>query len=295
MINIIFYCNWESSPQELLDRYKLMTKNDSGIWNNLVGVTDLNKADVIIFIEGIPKKFDLKLLKNKKVICFPREPLNDNKNWNSYNFKYGFNYSEIHHVVTDPQFIDKNYDFLSNLKYNNREKNFSAIISNKNNGPGYSLRRNFLIKLSKKYPTLCDIYGAGWNNELGSSYKGELNCYHKKYNKTIDNTKFDALINYKYSICIENCSKKNYFSEKFTDAILCWTIPVYYGCPNISEYFPKESYYEIDIKKDNCVEQIKDVIKNPITQKNIDALTKARELILDNYNIWAVISNIINN
>lgn len=291
MINIIFYCNWGSSPQELLNRYKMMTKNDSGIWNNLNGVSECDKAEIIIFIEGIPKNFNLKLLENKQVICFPREPLNDNKNWNSYNFKYGFNYNKIHHVVTNPEFIDKNYDFLHNLEYIEHKNNLSTIISNKKGAFNYEIRRNLLINISNNYPNLCDIFGAGWNNELGSSYKGQLDGYHQKYNKNINNTKFNALINYKYSICIENCCKKNYFSEKFTDAILCWTIPIYYGCPNISEYFPKDSYYEVNINEDECIEKIKTIINKPITEKNILALKEARNLILNKYNIWSTIEN----
>lgn len=288
MTNIIFYCNWGSSPRELLDRYKLMTKNDSGIWNNLIGVTDFNKADIIIFIEGIPNNFNLNLLNYKKFICLPREPL-VNKNWERFNLPTGFTYDNFIHVVTNPQFIDKNYDFLSSLEYKESDNLFSAIISNKNNGLGYKLRRSILLNLSKNYPNLCDIYGAGWGKELGSSYKGELDGYHK--NTMSKNTKFSGLINYKYSLCIENCSRKNYFSEKFTDAILCWTIPIYYGCTNIAEYFPKDSYYEVNINEDNCIEKIKTIINKPITKKNILALKQARDLILNKYNIWSVIEN----
>ena len=195
------------------------------------------------------------------------------------------------HVVTNPQFIDKDYDFLLKLKYNDSINNFSAIISNKNNYFGYQLRINFLINLSNKYPGLCDIYGADWNKELGISYKGELGNYH---NRNKNNTsKYDGLINYKYSLCIEPCCRKNYFSEKFTDAILCWTIPIYYGCLNISDYFPSDCYYYIDINNSNSLEKLKEIINKPITQKNIEALEIARNLILNKYNIWQNIDDII--
>ena len=290
MINIIFYCNWGTSSIELLNKYKLMTKNDLGIWNNLKGINDINKADIIIFLEGISKNFNLNLLNNKKVICFPREPY-QKKNWINLHLCKGFTYDNIIHVVTNPQFLNKNYDFLINLKYNNHQhkKKLSAIISNKNFNSSYQLRREFLINLSKKYPSLCDIYGSGWNNELGKSYKGKLDCYHNTINS--NNTKFNGLINYKYSICIENCSRKNYFSEKFTDAILCWTIPIYYGCTNILDYFPKDSYYLIDIKDKNCLDKIKNIIEKPITNINIKALEESRLLILNKYNIWNMIEN----
>lgn len=291
MKNIIFYCNWGNNTNELLNRYKKNTKNNLGIWNNLNGVIDINIADIVIFVEGIPNNFDLNCLKNKKVICFPREPF-VNKNWEKYNFRHGYTYDNFFHVFTNPEFIAKTYDFLNDLKYTTREKKLSAIISNKNCGIGYSLRRNLLIKMSKEYPDLCDIYGSGWCNELGTSYKGKLNAYHN--DSEITKTKYDGLINYNYSLCIENCNKDNYFTEKITDAILCWTIPIYYGCTNISKYFPKDSYYEINIRDENCIEQIKTIINKPITEKNILALKEARNLILNKYNIWNMIENVDN-
>ena len=59
MINIIFYCNWGSNSIELLEKYKLMTPNNNGIWKNLKGITNLNEADYIIFLEGIPNNFNI--------------------------------------------------------------------------------------------------------------------------------------------------------------------------------------------------------------------------------------------
>jgi hypothetical protein len=290
MIKVVFYSNYSSS-YKLLDSYKTWTPGNMGIWNNICGVIDINNADCVIFLEAIPNGFDLTTLTDKIVICFPREPFG-NKNWKKYN---GFTYDNYYHVVTNPAFINKNYDFLNNLKYipSVKNKKFSAVISNKNFGHGYQQRRLFLIKMASMYPNLCDIYGKGWGNELGTSYKGELECYHTKNDKS--DGKFPALINYNYSLCIENCSKKNYFTEKFTDCILSWCIPIYYGCTNISEYFPEGSYYEIDITNSNCIENIINIINTPISQKNIEALKEARDLVMNKYNVWSSIESVINN
>ena len=291
MKNIIFFCNWNNNPKTLLDKYKLFTKNNKGEWNNLKGVININESDIVVFLEGIPNNFDLNLLKNKQVICYPREPFfNIKKNWIKYNFKCGFTYDNYFHVVTNPQFLDKTYDFLNNLKYEEilKNKKLSIICSGKN----YPHRKKFIINASNYFKETCDIYGSKWKkNELNNqSYKGELGCYHNNINN-YNKTKYDGLINYKYSICIENLNRKNYFSEKFTDAILCWTIPIYYGCPNILNYFPEDSFYVIDITKDDCFEKINDIINKPITKKNIDALTIARDLILNKYNIWESINS----
>jgi hypothetical protein len=36
---------------------------------------------------------------------------------------------------------------------------------------------------------------------------------------------------------VENCKEDNYFSEKLIDCLLCGTVPIYWGAPDISEYF----------------------------------------------------------
>jgi len=292
-MKIIFFCNWGEDSEDLLSRYKKLTNNNLGIYKNLIGVNNIDEADYIIFIEGIPKNFNINYLLKKKVICFPREPNIKTKNWEKFKLRYGFTYDTFYHVVTNPEFINKDYDFLKKLEYQESKNKLSCIMSNKNNGDGYKLRYHFLKNFVEEYPNVCDIYGYGWKKELGVSYKGELGCYHNK-NEAGSNTKYDALINYKYSICIENCEKNNYFSEKFTDSILCWTIPIYFGCINISDYFPENSYYYVDIKDENVNQKIKDIIERPITKENIDALKKARELILNKYNIWNSMYEIIN-
>lgn len=291
-MKVIFLCNWGSSETGLLETYKKFTKNNSGIFENIQGVNNIEESDCIVFLEGIPNKFDLSLLNSKKVICFPREP-KITKNWEKLDIQYGFTYNNFYHVVTYPQFIDKSYDFLSKMKYNNRKLNVSAIVSSKCYDDDYKKRIRFFITLSLFDNSLCDIYGFGWKNQLGKSYKGPLDSYHNKKYGT-NQSKYDALINYKYSICIENCSQKNYFTEKITDAILCWCIPIYYGCTNISEYFPEGSYYWIDINDENVYENVKKIVNLPITEKNILALSEARELILNKYNIWSTIKNINN-
>ena len=291
MITCYFLCNWGETSEELLNRFKLITSNNIGVWKNSIkGTSDLNTAECVITLEGFPNNYNYNLIKNKQIICFPREP-NGKKNWENLYLKYGYTYNNCIHVFTTPSFISKTYDFLNKLSYCRPEKKLSAVMSNKNLNINYHVRIQFLINLSKKYPNLCDMYGFGWTNELGSSYKGELGSYHR--NKTNVKTKYNALIDYDYSICIENCTKKNYFTEKFTDAILCWTIPIYHGCPNIDEYFPEDCYYAIDINNENSLEIVNNIVKNPISEKNIEALKIARELILNKYNLWNYIYEIV--
>ena len=49
-----------------------------------------------------------------------------------------------------------------------------------------------------------------------------------------------------FHICIENVSKKYYFSEKLIGCFLCKSIPVYFGCTNISDYFDTKGMFIVD-------------------------------------------------
>lgn len=61
----------------------------------------------------------------------------------------------------------------------------------------------------------------------------------------------------KFSIIIENSSDMNYFSEKLIDCLLAKTIPLYWGCHNISDFFDKSGIIVF-----STVEELIDIINN---------------------------------
>ena len=69
-----------------------------------------------------------------------------------------------------------------------------------------------------------------------------------------------------YSVVVESSSEPNYFSEKLIDCLITKTIPIYWGCPNISDFFDTsywinpqriltteytETYYKENLEKIN--------------------------------------------
>lgn len=48
--------------------------------------------------------------------------------------------------------------------------------------------------------------------------------------------KAEGLAPYRYSVVIENVRERNFFTEKLIDAVLCRTVPIYWGCPNIADF-----------------------------------------------------------
>lgn len=49
--------------------------------------------------------------------------------------------------------------------------------------------------------------------------------------------KSEGLAPYRFSVVIENIREQHYFTEKIVDAVLCETVPIYWGCPNIGDFF----------------------------------------------------------
>jgi hypothetical protein len=98
--------------------------------------------------------------------------------------------------------------------------------------------------------------------------------------------KWDGLASYRYSLAVENFSNQLYWSEKLSDCFLAWTMPIYYGCSRITEYFPAEALVQVDIKSPTCVEQVRDVVSSTTWEHSLDAIAYARELVLDRYQLF---------
>jgi len=49
-----------------------------------------------------------------------------------------------------------------------------------------------------------------------------------------------------FHIAIENIKRDNFYTEKILDAFLTKTIPIYYGCPNIGEFFNSDGIITFD-------------------------------------------------
>lgn len=84
--------------------------------------------------------------------------------------------------------------------------------------------------------------------------------------KMQDNDRKNELFYSQYHIAIENFSKENFFTEKLMDCFQTKTIPIYIGCPNISDFFDTRGMFIV-----NSLEEVTEVIKNltPETYSNM--------------------------
>ena len=308
MIKVFFTCSWQT---DLLDLLKKNTPNNNAIWKNIEGTDNINMCDYIVILDDLDKnllqkgeKYFKTIIKStNKIIFFQRENSHflhqRSKSWFINNIlpyvnkKYSYEQKFLY-TFTTATFLNMSYDKLKQLQ-NNRKKGISCIVSTKNIHKNYEKRINFIKQYSKKYPGTIDIFGKGWSKiQLGNNYKGELGNYHRHdQNKIL--SKFDGLYGYNYSICLENFPNDYIVSEKITDALLSWCMPIYWGSKYTNKYFPEDAFHLIDLDDPKVYEKVYKISQTPISEKNITAIKQARDIILDKLNIWEQIYQIINN
>lgn len=261
------------------------TPNYSGMWKDcqFIDAEDNRDADFVIVLNFTRE--DIEVTSNEEnIFCVIQEPyIKKDLKLMLYNQKQ---YSKVfsHHrfldsekyIASNPMLawhVDKSYDELSTISLSDlkKDKTISCIASNLKHLKGHKQRLEFVNHLkSSNFPI--DLFGKGI--------------------KFLDD-KWDGLSDYKYSIAIENSSSNDYWTEKIADCFLAYTMPIYYGCTNIDEYFPKGSILKIDITNpEQAIETIKKAIKDNLWEKNIEQIKEARRLILDEYNFFNQISEI---
>jgi hypothetical protein len=178
----------------------------------------------------------------------------------------------LHHFSKTFKF---DYDSFSTMQPPVKNKLMSIVSSKNNNFPGHGKRLAFLEKLKNhsigKY---IDIYGGGFNPILD---------------------KWIAIEPYKYSIVLENSAIRDYWTEKLGDSFLGYSFPIYYGCPNINDYFPVNSLEIIDIDDfERAVKIIQKIIDEDPYNDKIEYINEARHSILNRYNIFQLMGNLCN-
>lgn len=157
------------------------------------------------------------------------------------------------------------------LKVSKPEKTklMSIITSNKAFTKGHRERIAFVMKLKEHYGDQLDLFGWGFNDFAN---------------------KWDVISPYKYHIAIENCSTPHYWTEKLADTYLGNAFPFYIGAPNVGDYFSKDAFRMIDIHDpEGAIKIIDAAIAEGLAEKNADAIEKAKQQVLDEYNLFNLI------
>lgn len=158
------------------------------------------------------KKYNIILGTDDEIIVFCE---------NAKKFPYGstwLNRGKIKH----PDGLGR-YDDSAVFNRSGKHQSISFLASWYNlNRPGYSLRQQ--------------VWSRKEEIQLPINFYTSVKSFSDAPNPLPGGEK-EALFDSQYHICIENQSIGNYFTEKLIDPFLTSTIPIYWGCTNIEDYF----------------------------------------------------------
>jgi hypothetical protein len=250
MIKIKASCNWSSSEEvtkRLLTQFKTSDNDVEGF--EFVHGDDYDLHVVFGYIND-------KIVDSKPTFVFPQEPTwtgGHQKTFNGVNNIKVFGFEKppdrpMSIVVETVAHMfyggrgpwEEGFDFWYHDNIMNNEfkktKNICSFISNRGAldtshpiGCTYGDRVSLISNIHEKTPFI-DFYGWGDSGNF----------------KPFASKKGETLKDYKFSLTVENSHEKYYISEKFYDCILTNTIPIYYGCSNIKDYWPENGYFLLD-------------------------------------------------
>jgi len=164
---------------------------------------------------------------------------------NNKNFKYVFTHDkELLDLKENYKFVPVggSWIFKNDQIIYPKTKLLSIIASNKRQSEGHRLRHEIIDKFRSKL----DIYGRGIN--------------------TIQ-YKLDGLKDYMFSIVVENGNYDYYFTEKLIDCFVTGTVPIYWGCPSIGDFFNLDG-----ILKFENISEFENILNNLTESKYIDMM-----------------------
>jgi len=198
---------------------------------------------------------DVDKFPNKKVIGWIIEPPAIDSSQYEYAKENHYKFFRIFTYHENLLSISNKFDFLpiggtwienNERKIYDKNKLINIIVSEKKITEGHKLRHQIVQNF-----TNLDIMGRGYK---------------------IYNNKVDMLKDYMFSIVIENEKINSLFTEKLIDCFLTGTIPIYYGCEKICEFFDTRGIIVF-----NTLKELEDII-NKITiedySQKIDFINK---------------------
>ena len=269
--------NW--SDFELSLRH--LTPTGDGVWGDVsfVPYWAVKKADFVLVLNSIATRWKLLRLAPERLWFASSEAPNDvHAAWNEGQGDRatvvttarktalcltGRSYIQSP-PVTPTWWVHKSYQELSRIAHVPKTHDLSWVTSNFNILEGHRTRLRFLNQLKSEINF--DLFGRGFSPVAD---------------------KWDALAPYRYSIAFENTIAPHYFTEKLMDCFVSHTMPIYFGAPNIADYFPEKSMVVIDPSDPDVFNKIKDVVASNLWLDRMPYILEAKKLVLNKYNMYA--------
>lgn len=152
-------------------------------------------------------------------------------------------------------------------------KDISVVCTSKAHVEGQRRRLAFVRQLADRFGDRLDWFGRGV--------------------RPISD-KWDAVAPYRFHVVLENTVEPHYWSEKLADAYLGLSFPIYWGCPNLGDYFAPEAFTPIDLDRpDEEIARIERLLEEGISPAREQALLAARTQVLDRYNLFPAVAALL--
>ena len=175
-------------------------------------------------------------------------------------------------------------NFKEECDYSKKKFLITMICGHKQTGPGNKLRiacwsRQNEIQIPSRF--------------YKSHTMKDTPVFPDNINTQYANDKTEMFVDAMFHVAIENSAHKNYFTEKIHDCFMTHTIPIYWGCPNISDYYNPDGIIVFEDEND-FIEKVNSLTpelyysKIDAVNENYEKFVKAPEFIDE---VTEIISN----
>ncbi len=156
------------------------------------------------------------------------------------------------------------YQRLRDLCAIEKTRTLSVFCSTKTLTAEHRLRLKFVKKLKAHFGDHLDWFGNG-ANPLQQKWEG--------------------IAPYRYHVVLENQARHNVMTEKIFDSYLGLSYPIYWGAPNLSDYFSRDSFSPIEILDwRRAIDLIEKVVASDLWRERLPLMIESKQKILDEYN-----------
>lgn len=171
-----------------------------------------------------------------------------------------------------PHLRDVNY--FDKLKEVEKTKAISVFCSNQTLTAEHRMRLRFVEQIKAHFGDRLDWFGNGINSLPA---------------------KWEGLAPYRYTIVLENQSSANIFTEKIYDAYLAMSYPIYWGAPNLGEYFQESGFRKINIRDlHGSIQILEEILQSDLAERSQAALLENKSRVINGLNLFKRLAAIAN-
>lgn len=164
------------------------------------------------------------------------------------------------------------FEEMEALRPGVKQHALSAVVSTKGILPRHRRRVEFVQALKERLGDGFRLYGRGFSH--------------------VDD-KSEAILPFSHHLVIENNTEDSFFTEKISDSYIGWALPIFSGCENIGDFFPKKSMICFDLNASDALEEVISASRVPVDESRLAAIDEARRRVMREANIFARLSNIL--